>query len=264
MYVLLAGFVKRASDTIDRQQVALNDQIRRLTELLSQNAELHDRVRRAAARTTALNERFLRRIGAELHDGPIQNLSLALLRLDQRPVATDQTAGEESEQPDIVQEALRHALREVRGIATGLSLPHLSDLTLPETLARAVRSHERRTNTRVTLTRTELPDAAPLPVKITVYRLVQEALTNAYRHAGGQSQAVDVNFDGEYLSVAISDQGPGFDTDHITDWSQHLGLAGMRERVESLGGSFQVDSVPGRGSRVQARLSLQMVAGSDE
>ncbi|HEY0736984.1 MAG TPA: sensor histidine kinase [Herpetosiphonaceae bacterium] len=260
MYVLLAGFVKRASDTIDRQQIALNDQISRLTELLSQNAELSDRVRRAAARTTALNERFLRRIGAELHDGPIQDLSLALLRLDQRPVTTGEAAGDEQpEQPDIVQESLRHALQEVRGIAAGLSLPHLNDLTLPETIARAVRSHERRTGTHVTLTHTELPDAAPLPVKITVYRLVQEALTNAYRHAGGQGQTVDVTFDGEHLSVEIGDQGPGFDTAHVTDWSQHLGLAGMRERVESLGGSFQVESVQGHGSKVQARLSLQMV-----
>ncbi|MBV9787085.1 MAG: sensor histidine kinase [Chloroflexi bacterium] len=268
MYVLLAGFVKRASDTIDRQQIALNDQISRLTELLSQNAELHDRVRRAAARTTALNERFLRRVGAELHDGPIQDISLALLRLDQPPAHANsvpaKTDNKQPTQPEIIQESLRHALQEVRGIAAGLSLPHLNDLTLAETLSRAVRAHERRTNTRVTLTYEQLPDVAPLPLKITLYRLVQEALTNAYRHADGKGQAVNVDFDGEELVVAISDQGPGFDTSHVTDWSQHLGLAGMRERVESLGGSFEVASVPGRGSTVQARLALHIIEGAFE
>jgi signal transduction histidine kinase len=82
MYLLLAGFIRRASDTIARQELALRDQVTRLTDLLAQNAELHERVRRAATRTTALNERFLRRISAELHDGPAQELGLALLRLD--------------------------------------------------------------------------------------------------------------------------------------------------------------------------------------
>jgi len=75
MYLLLAGFIGRASDTIGRQELALRDQVARLTELLAQNVELHERVRRAATRTTALNERFLRRISADLHDGSAQELS---------------------------------------------------------------------------------------------------------------------------------------------------------------------------------------------
>ena len=76
IYLLLAGFVQRASDTIEGQQSMLNDQISRLTELLAQNKELHDRVRRAAGSVATLNERFLRRIGSELHDGPAQDLGL--------------------------------------------------------------------------------------------------------------------------------------------------------------------------------------------
>ncbi|HEX5500555.1 MAG TPA: hypothetical protein VFX03_15070, partial [Thermomicrobiales bacterium] len=82
IYLLLSVFVRRASDTIARQQRALSSQVARLTDLLRQNDELHERVRGAAARTTALNERFLRRFSAELHDGPAQEIGLALLRLD--------------------------------------------------------------------------------------------------------------------------------------------------------------------------------------
>ena len=82
IYALLSGFVGRAGETIDRQQATLSAQVVQLTELLEQNKALHDRVRRAAARTTALNERILRRISAELHDGPVQDVGLALLRLD--------------------------------------------------------------------------------------------------------------------------------------------------------------------------------------
>jgi hypothetical protein len=82
MYVMLAGIVRRGSDTIERQQRDLWDKLRQLTELLTQNKLLSERVRRAASGSTARNERFLRRISAELHDGPAQALGLALLRLD--------------------------------------------------------------------------------------------------------------------------------------------------------------------------------------
>ena len=81
-YLVLHGVVRQASVTIDRQQTALRQQVGELSSLLAQNAALHQRVSAAAARTTTLNERSLRRIGADLHDGPAQMLSLALLRLD--------------------------------------------------------------------------------------------------------------------------------------------------------------------------------------
>jgi signal transduction histidine kinase len=109
-----------------------------------------------------------------------------------------------------VQSSLNSALKEMRGIAAGLSLPQLSELSLPETVIRAVRSHERRTGTQVELELESVPDQVPEPLKITVYRLVQEALNNAYRHAGGIGQQVRVNGQGSQLVVVVSDSGPGF------------------------------------------------------
>jgi hypothetical protein len=81
-YLVLAGIVKRGSDTINRQQAALARHVGELERLLEQNARLHERVRQAAGRTTTFNEKALRRISADLHDGPGQALALALLRLD--------------------------------------------------------------------------------------------------------------------------------------------------------------------------------------
>ena len=82
VYLLLAGIVGRASNTIVSQQNELQENVTQLNELLQQNEVLNGRVRRAAARTTALNEKHLRRISADLHDGPAQDLALALLRLE--------------------------------------------------------------------------------------------------------------------------------------------------------------------------------------
>ncbi len=81
-FLLLFGIVKQGSDTIGRQESALQRQVGELSELLAQNTELNDRVRAAAERTTTLNERSLRRISADLHDGPGQTVALALMRVD--------------------------------------------------------------------------------------------------------------------------------------------------------------------------------------
>lgn len=264
MYLLLAGIVRRGSDTIVRQQAELSDKVAKLTDLLRQNAELHERVRRAATRTTALNERFLRRVSAELHDGPAQDLGLALLRMDgvmERCAACPIPGGEERKVSDdlgVVQTSLGRALQEVRAISAGLRLPELGELTLAETLARVVRDHERRTNTTVVLKADKLPEQVPLPVKITVYRLVQEALSNAYRHGGGVGQQVQAEAPDRYLRVHVIDDGPGFDWPRVARREDHMGLTGMKERVESLGGLFQVKTGPGKGTRVTAWLPIDL------
>jgi signal transduction histidine kinase len=266
IYLLLAGFVRRSSDTIEQQQATLNDQISRLTELLAQNEELHERVRRAAGSVATLNERFLRRIGSELHDGPAQDLGLALLKLDALIGRSEQGQGAPGfvEELTGIQSSLQNAHREVRAISSGLSLPQLAELSLPETVIRAVRAHERRTGSRVKLDVAPLPEQAALPVKITVYRVLQESLNNAYRHAGGANQQIRVFMDGDTLALEVSDDGPGFVPQPSATFNGHLGLAGMRERVESLGGTFSVKSEPGKGTQVTARLALRAEEGEDE
>ncbi|HET6594373.1 MAG TPA: sensor histidine kinase [Anaerolineales bacterium] len=266
IYVLLAGFVQRSSDTIARQQTMLNSQISRLTELLTQNKELHDRVRRAAGSVATLNERFLRRIGSELHDGPAQDMGLALLKLDaligrwEQGQAVPELVRELTE----IQSSLQNAQKEVRAISTGLSLPQLAELSLPQAVIRAVRAHERRTGSRVKLDVASLPEQAALPVKITVYRVIQESLNNSYRHAGGANQQLRAFMDGNLLALEITDEGPGFVPQPSASFNGHLGLAGMRERVESLGGRFSVKSEPGNGTQVTARLPLRAEEGDHE
>ncbi len=261
MYLLLAGFVQVASNTIARQESELTAQVNRLRELLRTNAELDERVRRAAAQTTALNERFLRRISAELHDGPAQDLGLALLKLDnviarcEAHAKQDNTREFAQDEADlnVVQQSLNHALQEIRAISAGMGVPQLNHLTLNEIVARVIRTHERRTNTHVIVETENLPTQVSLAVKITLYRVIQEALTNAYRHAQGVGQRVAVRaVDGE-VQIEIADQGPGANGDAPTDETEHLGIVGMRERVESLGGRFEWHSTP-QGTRVRARL----------
>jgi signal transduction histidine kinase len=254
IYLALIAFVRTASHTIERQGAKLTQQVQRLTELLAQNGELHTRVQRASANAAASNERFLRRISAELHDGPVQELGAALLRMDR---VIGQNPGQA--QLPAIQSSLQTAIQEVRGLASGLGLPQLDGLRLEEVLAQVVNSHERRTGSHVKLVTSGLPEQVDLSVKITLYRIVQEALNNSFRHAGGVGQVVSAHCAAGRMQVEVSDQGPGFDVNQSIDWEQHLGLAGMRERVESLGGLFSVESQLNHGSRVTVSLPLQPV-----
>jgi signal transduction histidine kinase len=272
-YLLLIGLVRRASTTIVQQRNALGDQVQTLDLLLernrmvqSENQILNDRVRRAATRTAELNERYLRRVSAELHDGPAQDLSFALLRLDDLastgPAGTGSAGtGNTSSQADVIR-SLNRAVSEIRSIASGLRLPELEPLTLRETLERAKRDFQNRSGGTVTLELDDLPDQVPLPVKITVFRVSQEALANGFRHGGGLGQRIHLEQACENtLMLSISDDGPGFQWDDSGPASGHLGLVGMRERVESLGGTFTIEAGTPSGTVIKARIPIRAGTG---
>ena len=154
MYVLLYGFICQASKAISHQQTALEAQVQRLTTLLAQNEALHGRVQRAAARTTALNERFLRRVSAELHDGPAQDLGLALLRLTMcrgsgpRRTHAVQRRHRPGRRPGRYRYSLRRATKKCGPFPAGWACPRRR-MTLADVVSRVVRTHERRTGTQV-------------------------------------------------------------------------------------------------------------------
>lgn len=281
MMAALSGIVARGSSTIDEQRKRLQAQVGELRTLLAEKRELSQRVQRASSRTAIINEKLLRRVGADLHDGPAQSLSLALLRLDalapltvahdtkvaaEHPADSDcplVTAGKDLEK---IRTSLSEAMRELRDISSGLALPELGRATLAEVVQMAVRAHERRTETRVDveLDFGALPAFAPVELKTCVYRLVQEALNNAFRHAQGKGQHVQAGADGSLVRVEISDSGPGFPSS-VPGWSgRGLGLSGMRERIESLGGTMEIGAERDGGARIVARFDIERLIGLDD
>jgi len=259
MYLLLSGFVRNASNTISRQQAELNQKVIQLTDLLAENQKLNERVRKASASVALLNEGYLKRIGTELHDGPAQDLGLSILKLDSMIGKIENNILKPVE-PKVVPElteienSMQNALKEMRGIATGLVLPQLMELDLVDTISHVVHKHEQQTNTEVKLEIEGEENGTSLPIRITIYRLIQEALHNAYHHAKGIGQSVCVKNYVDHLLVEISDTGPGFDIPTILENTDRLGISGMRERVESIGGGFEIESKIGAGTTIRASL----------
>jgi signal transduction histidine kinase len=232
----------------------LEQAIARANRLLEKNRRLHDRVRQAAQRTTALNEQALRRIGADLHDGPCQALALALLRIE---TLHERVALRDGVEDDfhVIAAAVRDGLAEVRAISAGLRLPELAPLSVAEVAERALREHERRSGVAVQR-HLDACDEAPLAIKIALFRTLQEALSNATRHGGGAAVAARVWTQGDELWLAVSDRGRGFVPEQA-ELKGRLGLASMRERAELLGGSMWIETRLGHGTTVRLSWPLQ-------
>ncbi|MCB2137173.1 MAG: two-component sensor histidine kinase [Rhodobacteraceae bacterium] len=245
--------VRRGSRTIDRQ-------IEELATLSDHNAGLRRRVLQAASRTSAMNEQVLRRIGADLHDGPAQQLGYAALRLDSLRGAVKDPA-----ELDAVARAIKDALGEMRHMSRGLSLPDIETRDPCDIIRGVVDAHVARFGADVAVD-CHVPDGTVLPsaIKICLYRFVQEGLNNAWRYAGGAGVAVRLDCADEMLELLVRDQGPGFPpataAKAASEDNMHgLGLNGLRDRVESIGGTFEARN-RNDGPGAEVRMVVDMKA----
>lgn len=262
VFIALNSMVMNASRTIAHQQSALEQTISHQVALLEENRLLSERVRRAAGRTTTLNERLLQRISSDLHDGPAQDIAYSLMRIDDLAGDEETAANSGMRETGVrIRAALESALAEIRNLSAGLRLPELEGLGVESTIRLAAREYQRKTGNGVVLELGDLPLACPDPVRITLYRIVQESLTNSYLHAHGKGQKVVALLEKGELILRISDEGDGF-TRAESARDGHLGIAGMRERTEILGGSFSISSSEG-GTMVEVRLPLDFPEALD-
>jgi hypothetical protein len=254
MMLALSGIVVRGSRTIERQRTQLQLRVEELSALLNQNRELRNRLQTSSNRVAEINERYLRRIGADLHDGPAQLISFALLRLDSLRSALRDLFPDRTDSDDVtaIRDALHEAMGEIRELSAGLTLAKLEEMSPLSVLKEIVSAHEKRTGTAVTLAVDSIPEDLPVPLKISVFRFVQEALNNAYRHGKGIDQTVTCRFDGGQLELEVADGGPGFDPGQANGAGEDsgLGLIGLRERIESLGATLDITSAPGKGAHL--------------
>lgn len=250
----LFGIVYRGNRLILIQQRQLQEKMREIERTSRHNQILKERVQRASGRVAEMAEKHLRQIGADLHDGPAQLIGLAALKVEHvRCAPTQQARERELEAMDTF---LSDALRDIRAMSRGLVLPEIEGMHLHEIVARVVRNHEKRTGTKVTARCAQATYCLPQAVKLCVYRFIQEGLSNAYRHAGGNGQTVACGIEDEVLRVLVEDSG-GTGGGKTPEPEQGLGLIGLRERVESLGGTLLVEWKPEGGTKVEMRLVME-------
>lgn len=228
----------------------LVEQLSETRRLLDQNEKLRASLQKMSENAAEINERILQKIGADLHDGAAQLLSFSLLKLDRLApglkIAGDKKGLVELEK---MRGVLTDTLREVRGISTGLSLPELDTVTVEETIQLVIRRHEEFTGSKIALSMWALPHQVPISQKAAIYRFIQEALSNAFKHGKATSTRVSAR-GGNGLEISVTDDGQGFDPDAVTPGG--LGLTGMRARIQAIGGRLDIKSAPGQGTKATA------------
>jgi signal transduction histidine kinase len=210
-----------------------------------------DRYQALAGHLLKLQESERRHLSREIHDSLGQELTGIKFQVQAIEMRHPEVA-----LPKQIVVALDQLTAKLRKVAAGLRPPILDHFSLPEALEWLVDEFSERTGLNC---RVEIADAIPQvsdEVKMAMFRVCQEALTNAARHAEPSSIVITLRAKPE-LTLSIHDDGVGFDTGRP---SASLGLLGMRERAEAIGGSFSIESKPGQGTKVSLVLPVECAA----
>lgn len=233
----------------------------RTSPLLDSPAPAPDAI--PARRFLAVTEEELQRIVLDIHDGPVQQLfaAQAQVSLLQKLLARGDalSAGDLGAELERLSEILRTVQFEIRTLLGAFRAPDFARRDLADILGSLVLQHEAFTGCEVLFDVLNAPQPVGLPVKIALYRICQEALSNARRHSGARRQWMTLQWVRGDVLLEVSDDGRGFtpaSTQESLDTEEnvHIGLRGMRERVEVLGGTLTVYSAPGAGTRVVVRV----------
>lgn len=200
-----------------------------------------------------------RRIAHELHDGVGQSLTLLISGLRTAALTTQDTELEQRCQR--LKEIAYQALGDVKRLALGLRPSILDDLGLAPALERLVSDFREHHEFDVTFHLQQLSDTRlPETIETVVYRVAQEALTNAAKHAQATRVSVDLRQDLDSIELRIEDNGVGIEPARCsTATPGHLGITGMRERISSVGGELSIESHRPRGTQLIVRIPIDNV-----
>src|SRR5262245_16706605 len=212
-----------------------------ISRLNEEKSAFRVRVGRANRRISDINELQMRRLGTDLYEGPVRLVGAALLKLDALRALfaeIEAPADGKNEDFDAIKQALTEALDEIRKLSESLVPSKLYELSLAQTLATAVRRHEKRTGASVTCEIARLPQEVPFCVKACFYRFVGEALEQGDPTA---ARTVRVDCDGDVLQVEVKCT---IATPHLPPFQHGQWLRALQATIESIGGKALVQALP--------------------
>lgn len=248
--------IRWANDEIGELTDAFNAMVAALARAQDERAE-RDLLRIQYVKgVISAQEDERRRIARELHDSTSQTLTSLVIGLRQ----LSEGDGEIRQRAEELRVVAAQTLDDVHGLAMQLRPSVLDDLGLPAAIQRHVADCRRRHQLDIDLAITGFDDERLSPeVETALYRMTQEALTNIVRHAHAQTASIFIERSSSTVRAVIEDNGIGFDSTQSEHLDGHLGLYGIRERAELLGGKLMIESERGRGTS----LYIEIPVGKD-
>jgi signal transduction histidine kinase len=217
----------------------------------------YDRIRDLAARLLNAQETERSRIARELHDDISQQVALLTIDLE---LAGGTDRGQAEKQTD---EALNRAHAIAKSLHDLSHRLHPAKLRLIGLVA-ALHSLQRelsQSEIPVTFAHDNVPPTLPPDLTLCLFRIAQEALQNALKYSKAHEVSVHLSGGPEGITLAISDDGVGFDVAAV--WGQGLGLISMAERLEAIGGTLKIHSAPGAGTRLDIKVPLDVLPSAE-
>jgi signal transduction histidine kinase len=225
-----------------------NQTLKHLQDVTEARQELKD----LSAKLVATQESERKSISRDLHDAVGQSMSAVQFELHDLALALRPDDAQLRESVDRVRALVESSLAVIRNMALLLRPSMLDDLGLAAALGWLAREIARPTGLRIQVRADDLPPDLPDEHKTCVFRIAQEALNNVAKHANANAVEITVRASDSWLAITVQDDGRGFQHGR----AHGLGLTGMHERAESLGGSVNVTSGPGKGTLIEVALPL--------
>lgn len=197
------------------------------------------------------------RVSRQIHDGPAQTMTNLVLRAEICERLLDMDPTRAKTELSGLKSAVNNTLQETRRFIFDLRPMILDDLGLEPTLRRYVQQFAEKYKIEGGVTVNGLNGRLPLPMEVAIFRIAQEALSNISRHAHANHAQVTIDANIDELTVTIEDDGAGFNVDEskMKD-PKKTGLSSMKQRAEMFGGQVNVESAPGRGTRIVTTLPV--------
>lgn len=248
--------IEHAENLVNRLNVTMNyliSDFQEVEEAIDTDKLKHD----YSLRIIEAQEEERKRLSREIHDGPAQMMANVLLRSD----LIERTYREKGPEPAFqeiksLKEMVRDALTEVRRIIYDLRPMALDDLGLVPTLKKYLDTTEDyNKGTKLTFKSNGNETRLPSNYETAIFRLVQEAISNAIRHGKATMIEVEVEWLKNHVNLVVKDNGTGFDQSIVK--SQSFGLLGMKERIDLVEGDFFINSSPGNGTVLMFQIPLK-------
>ena len=218
---------------------------------------LDESARTRATQILAAQEQERKRIARELHDETSQVLTSLLISMK----ILEETISSEvaRQQMEETRSLVHQTLRAIRNLSIDLRPSALDDLGLVPALRWYLKEYQQKCKVEVEFSASSFKERLPPEIETTIYRIVQEALTNTAKYAQATKVRVSVAEIEEGVRATVSDNGKGFDAQTLLKlpWQERgLGLAGMHERAALLDGALLIDTEPGRGTTIDVTIPL--------
>ena len=223
---------------------------------LAVSRQMQKELRDLAKQLLTSQEKDRRKISRELHDVITQTLVGINLRLAALKVESMVSPHELNEKIEVTQRLVEKSVKIVHGFARELRPSVLDDLGLIPALEAYIKTYTKETGVRVSFKAFADVELCDSDLRTVLYRIVQEALTNVARHAKASRAEVSIQNHNGIIRMEIVDDGQGFEVAGTSGAKEtnRFGLLGMRERVEMIGGSFSIESLPGKSTTVGVNI----------